>query len=720
MRVLLNRRLVLVGVGHSNLHLLKYLKQNPIAGLEIYVISDCFYTPYSGTLPGYIAEHFSFEDSHIDLIPFVRWSGCQFIYGSVRAIKPKKQTVLLQNGLEFFYDVLSVNVGSVPVLDIPFCANNTIFIKPIAIFIKKLEVVIKDILKKNAPYKLAVIGGGVVAVETALAINYRVRKELQKNIKALESLAIDIFTPEAQILTELTTKQRLPLLRILRKANIQIHTQKIISSINENNLVCDELELFQLDSALICTSAIAHNWVRESNLQKDKNGFFLVNSYLQTLDYSSIFASGDTASIINTKIPKAGVYAVRQGELLARNISNYLQKKKLVKYQPQKNFLKIISTGKPYAIFCWRGLVFKGYFFWWFKNKIDNRFLNKYRNFVIKNKKPHKDLNVSAASFSQVFSAYAQEFSPPVLKRYLEAVVHKKNSEKFHVIYKTKKQSLVQSVCYLKKCIPDFYFFGKLAVNHCLNDFFANGVAITNITPLISLQKAKENIMLDNLDKILLGIKSFCSSFSINIVGGSVLQKEEIETIGFALRGTIQKEAKGDDFYPNNLVITKPIGTGILLQALQENKIQGKWYKILLEHFLLSNKQAMELLELVPFFCVSIANSGLLQSLVENLPPNKKLILKSDKIPLLDGFLELENQVKKNSVQKENEQLFPKLKKMQTSFFDPQTCGPLVIATPENQTKSFIKKLHKEGYHHAAVIGSIIPETDQANKFICQ
>ena len=97
------------------------------------------------------------------------------------------------------------------------------------------------------------------------------------------------------------------------------------------------------------TGGIPQNWLSNTDLNLEK-GFISINQCLQSTSHDFVFASGDCASIVNNPNQKAGVFAVRAAPFLYRNIKNYISSKKLIKYNPQKNFLQALTIDKKKAL----------------------------------------------------------------------------------------------------------------------------------------------------------------------------------------------------------------------------------------------------------------------------------------------------------------------------------------------------------------------------------
>ncbi|MGL5035891.1 MAG: FAD-dependent oxidoreductase, partial [Microcystaceae cyanobacterium] len=120
-------------------------------------------------------------------------------------------------------------------------------------------------------------------------------------------------------------------------------------------------------------------WIAKSGLHTDDRGFILIDSTLRSLSHPQIFATGDIASLVNHPRPKAGVFAVRQGQPLFVNLQNLIQGQALKSYYPQKNHLSLIGTGDKKAIAVWGNWAYQSSLFWQWKNYIDCHFMSQFQ-----------------------------------------------------------------------------------------------------------------------------------------------------------------------------------------------------------------------------------------------------------------------------------------------------------------------------------------------------
>lgn len=117
-----------------------------------------------------------------------------------------------------------------------------------------------------------------------------------------------------------------------------------------------------------------------SQLRTDERGFVLVRTSLQLEGHDDVFASGDCAAFREfPDVPKAGVYAVRQGPVLASNLRALLEQRPLRHYRPQREFLTLVNFGDGTAAGSKWGVTSEGRWVMRLKDRIDRRFVARYR-----------------------------------------------------------------------------------------------------------------------------------------------------------------------------------------------------------------------------------------------------------------------------------------------------------------------------------------------------
>ncbi|MBK7991226.1 MAG: FAD-dependent oxidoreductase [Comamonadaceae bacterium] len=169
------KNLVLLGLGHAHVQVLRGLAHSRPADLNLTVIAPRPLAVYSGMVPGFVAGHYTAEQCRIPLDALLARSGARTITGSAIGIDAETRTVSLASGEAVPWDWLSVNTG--PIMDrdllevrMPGARRHALFVRPIDAFVQLWPQVAE--MAASRPIHLAVVGAGAAGVELAMAASH--------------------------------------------------------------------------------------------------------------------------------------------------------------------------------------------------------------------------------------------------------------------------------------------------------------------------------------------------------------------------------------------------------------------------------------------------------------------------------------------------------------------------------------------------------------------
>ena len=372
------KKLVIVGGGHAHVEVLREFGLRKLSGVDITVVSPDRRTPYSGMLPGLVAGHYTVEQCHIDLQSLAAYAGARLVTLEARTLDAARRVLTLSDGGTLDYDVASINTGSVPLAQtLPGVAQHAIPVKPVAGFLQAWEALIVCVRAGEAR-AIAVVGGGAAGVEILLAMQHRFA-----HMQPRADLQYHLITDMPQLLAQHARGVRVVVESSLAHKRVNVHRSMRVTRVEANAVIaCDadqQEQRIDADAVVWITGAAAPAWLTHSGLVLNDKKFINVNIYLQSTSHTSVFAAGDCATLEGAAYPKSGVYAVRQGPVLAQNLRGALTGIALVPYTPQPRALALISTGEQHAIASWGALSFHGNWVWRWKDRIDQAFMAKYR-----------------------------------------------------------------------------------------------------------------------------------------------------------------------------------------------------------------------------------------------------------------------------------------------------------------------------------------------------
>jgi selenide,water dikinase len=328
---------------------------------------------YSGMIPGHIAGHYELDDCTVDLIALAGRAHAALVLTSVSLVSADANEVICANGTVVPYDVLSLNVGSEPnVGAVRGVERHAIRMRPLERIVKGWN----DVLVRARDGRMAsvsVVGGGAAGVELAMAMNHRFQRDLFEIATHVRVIA---DTPA--ILPSLPPGARERLQRRMRGNGVEIQAGSAVKEVGGDFIRLENGLEFATDAVFWATGAAAPEWIRESGFATDDHGFMLTSDMLNSPSHPNVFGAGDCINMLGHPLPKAGVFPVRAGPLLAANLRAALDEKPLQALLPKARYLALISTGGKHAVGVYGGMSWSGGWAWRWKDRIDRAFIAKY------------------------------------------------------------------------------------------------------------------------------------------------------------------------------------------------------------------------------------------------------------------------------------------------------------------------------------------------------
>ena len=753
------RDIVLIGGGHSHVGVLKSFGMKPIPGVRLTLICTDMHTPYSGMLPGYVAGHYGYDDVHIDLSRLAAFAGARLYRDEVIGIDCANQKVICKSRPAVPYDQLSINIGSTPQLQgVPGAAEHAVAVKPIRNFNDRWLSLLERVKTHAGKTTIAVVGAGAGGVELLLAMQFRLRNELMKLGRNPDELTFYLLTSSDTILPTHNEGVRSRFDAVLAQRGVQVHRKAEVTRVDAGVLTTSTGQELQADEIMWVTRAGGAAWLKNTGLQLDAEGFIEVKDTLQTINDPLIYAAGDIASMVNFKLEKAGVFAVRQGKPLTTNLRRAVGGTALEAYRPQTSWLALISTGDKYAVASRGWLGFAGAWVWQWKDWIDQRFMRKFSEFPeMSAQSAPSNTALSAVKLNseeslQAISAIAMrcggcgaKVGATILQNALsnlhpvqrdDVLIGLKDPDDAAVVRVPPGMAMVHSVDFFRAFIDDPYIFGKVAANHALGDIWAMGGQAQSATAVCTVPPGMDSKVEDVLFQMMTGALEVLNEADCSLVGGHTGEGKEL-ALGFAINGLIADEPSGDSprgdkpssilrksgMKPGDvLILTKPIGTGTLFAAHARLAAKGRWIDAALQSMVISNRVGAQILrEHGGTACTDLTGFGLLGHLVEMTRPSEvDAEIHLSALPLLDGAQECVEAGITSSLQSANVRLRRALRNQEEFvkhpryplIFDPQTAGGLLASVPADRVDACIAALKAQGYPHTCKIGQILPQGD--------
>ena len=282
--------------------------------------------------------------------------------------------------------------------------------------------------------------------------------------------------------------------------------------------------------------------------------------------------------------------------------------------------------------------------------------------------------------------------------------------------------ALVQTVDFFTPIVDDPFTFGQVAAANALSDVYAMGG--TPLTAMNLVAFPIQTLSSSILKEILRGGLSKIDEAGVALVGGHTIEDQEIK-YGLSVTGIVHPDkilSNAKAVVGDKLVLTKPLGTGIISTALKAGMASEKAVKEMVESMIALNQKASERMKTFgAHACTDITGFGFIGHALEMVMASRiGMVIDSKKIPLLSGVMEYAglglipggaySNCRFYSCRVEVDSGVSNL--LMDILYDPQTSGGLLISLPPDQAEALVETLKKEGEVNSSIIGEVVSEPE--------
>ncbi|MDO9708783.1 selenide, water dikinase SelD [Paracraurococcus lichenis] len=699
--------LLLVGGGHAHLGLLRGLAMRPEPRLRVTLVAEELAPVYSGMLPGLVAGLYEPEACRVDLLRLATAAGARLVHDRATGLRPGARRLVCARHPPLRYDLLSLDIGSAA-RPLPPGGGCLQPVRPIGDFPARLAAALERLGGRRP--RLAVIGGGAGGVELAFALRHRLAA------RGAEVLLL----PGGPVLPRAGAWARGLVRRALQARGIGMVADAAVARAEPDGLVLEDGRQVPCDLAVWATGAAAPAWLRETGLALDGQGFVAVDAALRSISHPEVFAAGDVAAVLAHPRAKAGVWAVRQGPPLLANLRRLVRGEAPRPFRPQRHALALIGTADGEAIALRGPLAWRGRWLWRWKRRIDRRWIARFAEL------PAMPAMPMPAPAPMRCAGCGGKLPAPVLSAALRrlgagegpgVLVGLQAPDDAAVIHPPPGEVLVQSVDQFRAFLGDLHLFGRIAANHALGDIHAMGGRPLSALALATLPHGPAAWLEEDLHAMLLGAREVLEAAGAPLLGGHSAEGAEA-ALGFAVTGAADPSRllrKGGLRPGDLLVLTKPLGTGVILAAAMRGAARAAWLEAAVAAMQEPGGPVVARLAAHgATACTDVTGFGLLGHLAEMLRAGGGVaLLDPEAVPLLPGAREALAQGIRSTLHDGNAAAVagllaggdPEVPEV-AALLDPQTAGGFLAGLPAEAAAPCLAALAAIGCR-AAVVGRV-------------
>lgn len=715
---------------------------NPPANVRLQIILDRPVAVYSGMVPGFVAGEYALHELEIDVVPLARRAKAGVILSAGVDLDPIRKEISIEGRPPIRFDLASIDVGStVRGLELPGVSKHTLATRPIGRFVQSIDEQLEAFENLDHPPRILLVGGGAAGTELAFTIDARLRR-------AGISPSMAIITGDEELLGGASDQTRRAIAREAEARKIETIASRrvvradasgvVVVSVDERPADRDEIRL-GADLVVWATGAAPIAFPLgggTSALSRDAGGFLEIRDSLQTVGFDDIFAAGDCARLVNHPwVPRAGVYAVREGPILEQNLRARLDGRSLRPYRPQRDFLALLYLGEQRALGSKWGLASVGAPLFRLKDWIDRRFMARFQ-VLDEQGLPRAQLAKLGAMESGAGASEEEEMAcggcaaklgaEPLAAALAQLPSARPDStvllglDARDDVAATRDETgrtTLHNVDVIRSFCDDPWLIGRVAASNALSDLFAKGGQPRYAQAVIGLPDGEPDESQEILFQALSGIRQTLDELDVSLLGGHTTIGDEL-TVGLSVTGdgpdggALLRQAgarAGDD-----LLLSRGLGTGVILAADRMGLARGEWVANAHAAMQRTNDVAGRVaLDLGAHAATDITGFGFAGHLLTLLEADDLIArIERPALPFLRGAELLWQSGLRSTAHPANRAAFFRRIEGATEsdeawLFDPQTAGGVLLAVAPDKTRDMIEAFASAGEPPIVRIGSL-------------
>lgn len=717
--------LVLVGGGHAHVQVIRRWMMRPLPRVQLTLVVDRAEAVYSGMVPGLAAGDYATPELEIDLVPLARRAGARVLLAPAVRVDPGARRIELDGRPSIPYDVASLDVGSsLRGLERPGVAEHALATRPIRDFVDRLARRLAA-LPPGEPC-VAVVGGGAAGLELAFTLEARLRGAGQRPRLVLVHDGAELLPGHPAAVVR----------RVRREAqarDVRLLLGCAAERVEKDGLwLAGEAEPLACQLVLWATGAAPPALLGASPLPLDARGFVRVAETLEVPGCEGLFAVGDCAALdAHPWLPKAGVYAVRQGPVLDANLRARLAGGGLRRYRPQRDFLMLLNLGERRALGAKWGIAVAGPRVWRLKDRIDRRFVERFRvletdgapasGFPSPESMGGEEMPCGGCAAKVEASSLARALArlgPP--PRDASVLLGLEQPDDAAAVRLPRGDVVLATLDGFRAFSDDPWLVGRVAAVNALSDVLAKGGRPRHALAWVGVPEEDPARAEEALYQVLAGVRAALDPLGVSLVGGHSTQGREL-LVGLAVTGELGAAGRPLPLAGarpgQRLLLSKPLGTGVVLAADMRGLARGSWLAAAVTSMLRPNVEAARVATACEASaCTDVSGFGLAGHLGELLRASGAgARLRLAALPALPGARQLLGRGVRSSYHAQNALARRTLGVSSARadaadgelLFDPQTSGGLLFAVPESRAESALLALREAGDPHAAIVGVV-------------